>query len=159
MLKNIDCGIPKKEEYYRIHSIHPTLSRRLKKDLVRVAVLFKHACRAHFTSVFAQHSHDEDDGAENSQDVMTEIDSYLARRCIGALEDPLEFWKDHQKDYTHLGRIARRYLAAPATSIASESTFSVARDVFDYKRSRLSPQNAEMLIFLHRNLPLISFNY
>uniref|UniRef100_A0A915DH03 HAT C-terminal dimerisation domain-containing protein n=1 Tax=Ditylenchus dipsaci TaxID=166011 RepID=A0A915DH03_9BILA len=119
--------------------------------------------KADVDSFFAQHSHlysvDEDDGAENSQDVMTEIDSYLARRCIGALEDPLEFWKDHQKDYTHLGRIARRYLAAPATSIASESTFSVARDVFDYKRSRLSPQNAEMLLFLNRNLPLISFNY
>jgi hypothetical protein len=55
--------------------------------------------------------------------------------------------------------MARRYLSAPATSVASEQTFSVAKRVFDDNRTLLSPEKAEKLTFLNKNLPIINYNY
>jgi hypothetical protein len=52
---------------------------------------------------------------------------------------------------------AKRYLAAPATSVDSERLFNVGRDVFHYRRSNLTGENAEYLVYLNKAVPQIGF--
>jgi hypothetical protein len=48
-------------------------------------------------------------------------------------------------------RLARMMLSIPATSVPSERLFSKAGDVVTTKRNRLSPKNAENIVFLMEN--------
>ena len=47
-----------------------------------------------------------------------------------------------------LAKLARVYLAIPATSAPSERVFSKAGQVIDQLRNRLSPETASMIIFM-----------
>jgi hypothetical protein len=64
--------------------------------------------------------------------------------------DPLLFWRLNENKFPILSGLSKRYLSAPATSVSSEQLFSVVLDVFDYRRSRLSPELAEKCISLTR---------
>lgn len=58
-----------------------------------------------------------------------------------------------------LASVARRFLAAPPSSVASEQMFSTAGDVLTDGQCRLLPEQAEHLKFLKINLPILNFNY
>ncbi|KAK9537980.1 hypothetical protein VZT92_005546 [Zoarces viviparus] len=68
--------------------------------------------------------------------------------------DPLAWWKSNQCKYPHIAMMARRYLAVPGTSVPSERVFSTAGDIVTAKRSTLSPENVDILIFVKKNLKL-----
>jgi len=54
--------------------------------------------------------------------------------------DPFEFWRKNEKTLPMIAKAARRYLAAPPTSVASERLFSQAGLIYDNKlRTRLLP--------------------
>ena len=53
-----------------------------------------------------------------------------------------------------LSQLARRYLSAPPTSVASERLFSAAGDIYDEKRHSLEPERAETLLFINKNYQL-----
>ena len=59
-----------------------------------------------------------------------------------------------RKKYTHLVRIARRYLSAPPSSVYSERLFSEAGNLYEQKLNRLLPKTGEKLLFLHHNLKI-----
>jgi len=54
-----------------------------------------------------------------------------------------------------LGVLARRVLAIPTTSTAPERLFSTAGNVMTKKRSRLTCENMEELVYLHEVRPQV----
>uniref|UniRef100_A0A915CQ58 HAT C-terminal dimerisation domain-containing protein n=1 Tax=Ditylenchus dipsaci TaxID=166011 RepID=A0A915CQ58_9BILA len=114
------------------------------------------------SSFFGQLSHlfvdEEGFNDEQVSSAMIDLSSYTKQRCIDPEADPLQYCKDNEKSSAILAKIAQRYLSPLATSQLSEQLFSVAIYIYDYRRSNLKPKKAEMLIFLNKNLSLLSFS-
>ena len=63
---------------------------------------------------------------------------------------PLKWWRAKEKTYPKLAWLARRILAIPATSAASERLFSIVGLLITAKRNRLSGiHTVETMVFLH----------
>ncbi|KAK0145655.1 Zinc finger BED domain-containing protein 1 [Merluccius polli] len=86
--------------------------------------------------------------------IEEEVAYYQAASGIQVDGDPLNWWKINECRYPHVAMMARCYLAVPGTSVPSERVFSTAGDIVTAKRSTLSPGNADILIFLKKNLKL-----
>ena len=72
---------------------------------------------------------------------------YENEREIGRHENPIEWWQANQRKYPKLSKIAYKYLCISATSTASERMFSASGHLTSDKRSRLTPDNANILLF------------
>ena len=83
----------------------------------------------------------------------TEIEQYLKEPLIPFhCANSYLWWKENRHRFVQLSRLARRYLAPPPTSVASERLFSTAGDIYNEKRNRLAPERAEMLLFIKKLL-------
>ena len=86
-----------------------------------------------------------------------EVDIYFSEPLIEfhGGEHSLNWWATNKFRFPVLAKLARRYLSAPPTSVPSERLFSVAGDIYDEKRNRLSPEHAEVLLFIKSNFHLL----
>ena len=80
-----------------------------------------------------------------------EITKYLASHPVQNKENPLVWWKGSEKTLPILAKLARKYLTPPATSVPAERVFSAAGNIINEKRSCLSPDMVNVLIFLSKN--------
>lgn len=83
---------------------------------------------------------------------IEELERYRLEQCIGRNEDPLKWWKSNEKRFPLLARLARKYLCIPATSAPSERVFSSAGNVVTHKRSTLSSDIVNSLVFVYYNI-------
>jgi hypothetical protein len=88
----------------------------------------------------------------DSNDKRHELDKYLALPVTDC--DALQFWKENDLEHKlpTMALIARKLLAIPATSTASERVFSVCGVTMSGRRARLNPETIEMLTFLKYNM-------
>lgn len=80
-----------------------------------------------------------------------EYDEFLAQMPVQLTVNPLTWWQGNYGRFPLLQKLARKYLAIPATSVPSERVFSAAGNIVTAKRSCLLPENVDMLIFLSEN--------
>mmetsp|Transcript_11980 Transcript_11980/g.25176 ORF Transcript_11980/g.25176 Transcript_11980/m.25176 type:complete len:96 (+) Transcript_11980:451-738(+) len=75
--------------------------------------------------------------AASSTSVLDELDTYLSLpQAAFAGTDVLQWWREHQGMLPNLTRMARQYLAKPASSASIERAFSRAgRYHNDFKKS------------------------
>ena len=100
-----------------------------------------------------------DSEASSGTAVHAELATYFSESLFPVKQDPLSWWKANAHRYPFLAQLAQVYLCSPPSSVQSERIFSIAGEVYDERRSRLLPENAEKLVFLKFNLPLMNFNY
>ena len=91
--------------------------------------------------------------------MANEMDFYLKTIRLDRKADPYKWWSANEKQYPNVSKFAKVYLSSPGSSVYSERLFSEAGIIYDEKRNRLLPSNAEKLVFIHHNLPLINFTY
>lgn len=91
--------------------------------------------------------------------IATEIEFFLKEVRIDRSQDPYAWWSFNSKKYPILTSLAKTFLSAPCSSVYSERLFSEAGLVYENKRNRLLSANAENLVFIHHNLPLLNFEY
>ncbi|XP_026828422.1 zinc finger BED domain-containing protein 1 [Ooceraea biroi] len=123
------------------------------KDLLAEPV----AVRSKIRSIIAEKIHHEEtqhEEAENTQincldflfqtnsnvnNPQTQLSHYLAEPQISHNMDPYEWWKNHEKRYPSIAKLAKTYLAIPASSAGSERVFSTAGNIVTAKRSSSDP--------------------
>lgn len=81
-----------------------------------------------------------------------EFNQYIKCDVIERKADVLEWWLEHRVDFPNLAILARKYLAIPATEASSERLFSAAGNVLTDRRSKMSSDSLEQLVFLHEFL-------
>jgi hypothetical protein len=85
-----------------------------------------------------------------------EVENYL--NCQLSFENEsetiLEWWRRNELYFPRLARVAKKLLAIPASSVSSERVFSLAGNIVNKKRSRLSATNVDTFIFMNKNMSM-----
>lgn len=82
---------------------------------------------------------DENEVSTPEPETETEINHYFEQPVDEEVE-PLYWWQAHSKEFSILSKMARDYLTIQATSVASESAFSIAGNAITKTRNRLLPE-------------------
>lgn len=83
---------------------------------------------------------------------VVEIKRFLEEPKVAYKANVWEWWFARKEKYPSLYKIAMQHLIVPATSAESERIFSLAGNLVTVKRSRLTGEHLNMLIFLNKNL-------
>jgi hypothetical protein len=86
------------------------------------------------------------------QSIQIEFEKYLNELNVDMTANVFEWWHHRKGIYPRLHGLMLKYLIIPATSAASERVFSTAGLILEDRRSRLSDEHVNMLIFLYKNL-------
>ena len=61
------------------------------------------------------------------------------------------WWSDHDKEFTILSKIEKKYLTGQSSSVPAERIFSMASNILTTKLSKLCPEKLYLLIFINQN--------
>ena len=78
--------------------------------------------------------------------------AYIAKESTSVESDPLDWWKSNETIFPNLAKLAKCYLAVPATSMPSESYFSTAGYIVT--RSNLTSESVDKQEYLNKNFEI-----
>jgi hypothetical protein len=90
---------------------------------------------------------DPDEGIDRTSELSDYVNMKVSKDT-----DMMQFWRDNSKLLPNMFLVACRILCIPASSAASERVFSTAGRVLEKRRTNLSPNTVDSLLFLHSNM-------
>jgi hypothetical protein len=93
----------------------------------------------------------EEECEQQNESLRDEINNYLCAKTLNT-EHILYFWKNNAIKYSKLAKVAKIVLSVPATRFESERNFSSSGRTLEDRRSRLSPENVDKLLFIKSQL-------
>lgn len=84
------------------------------------------------------------------QDEFAKFRGFVPIDGITNTTDPIKWWSDNAARFPTVSKLAQRYMCTPATSVPSERVFSAAGNIVNSKRSLLTPEHVNMLVFLSK---------
>lgn len=94
----------------------------------------------------------DDESQSTMGEGMQELERYKLESCINRNDEPLTWWRNSSLRFPLLSKLAKQYLCIPATSAASERAFSSSGNIATHRRSTLSSEMVQSLVFLHHNI-------
>jgi len=88
---------------------------------------------------------------QNQPKASNEVEEYLKEDKIPFEQCPFNWWLNKKLKYPGLAKMARIFLAIPATSTSSERLFSDAGNLLTSKRSKMDSELFKRMMFLKRN--------
>ena len=82
-------------------------------------------------------------------DIM--IKQYVDQVSNKSYEDPLAFWKCHEKQFPELSVLAKKFLGVPASSAAVERMFNISGHIFTNRRRKTGVELFQNLVYLKLN--------
>jgi len=89
------------------------------------------------------------------QFTKSELQRFKDMPPVSAKSDPLAWWRENESSFPVIAKIARIYLAIPASQATCERSFSSAGRICTEIRTLLSPANLEKLTVLKQNFSLL----
>ena len=88
----------------------------------------------------------------NSNSAQVEFELYLDK--VTASNDILAFWRENNTSFPQLATLASSNFCAPATTAGVERFCSIAGHILGLRRTRLSNENYESMLFAKVNFDL-----
>ena len=99
--------------------------------------------------------YDSDSSSTESQQqrsaLTKQVDEYIETDTAPMAQNPAKYWKDNQKKYPLLSRLAKDILGVPSSSAPVERLFSIAGKVFTPERCCLTDGRFAQLMFIRCN--------
>jgi len=86
---------------------------------------------------------------------MAEVYRNLKQDLLEEFQSPLVYWRKHKKLFPYLSKLAKSYLALPATTGSAERLFSIAGSIARARRACLTISNSEKLLCYQQTIKKI----
>ncbi|KAL7838485.1 hypothetical protein AOLI_G00268890 [Acnodon oligacanthus] len=92
-----------------------------------------------------------EDPTERMPEIHQQLENYIAEPLCKRSLSPLHWWRNKEHRFPAVARLARKYLAIPATAIPADRAFAPRESALAHRRAMLGPKHLDHVLFLHQN--------
>lgn len=95
------------------------------------------------------------DPTESMPEIHQQLENYIVEPLCKRSTNPLDWWKNNEHRFPSVARLARQYLAIPATVVPPDQAFAPSESALEHRRGVLAPENLDQILFLHQNFDFL----